>query len=460
MEKTALEIIERHKLIEKGDGIVLGLSGGADSTALFMLLCSLKERHQLKIHGVHVHHGLRGVYADRDEAFSRELCSSFGVSFHAEHLEVEKIAQERGLSFEMAGRELRYEVFEKERFRLGYQKIAVAHHRDDQGETILLRLIRGSGLEGLVGIRPSREGCIIRPLLMCSRKQIEAYCASKNIQPMTDHTNLDSAYSRNFLRNEIIPQIDAYFGGSLNRQLSKTAHLLSEDGDYIQSVVETLWYEKVAAINGGYRIEKKVLQDCHSAIRSRLIRKMYSAVKGDLKDLEQNHVAQISDLLSTEGYKTFAYKGVLFYGEHQWISGIFDSGQETIEGLKDCPSLERMPTLKMEPFDNKGDLARGKAPRDSKTIEIDEDTIVGSLSLRHRLPGDQIIPLGMTGHKKIKDLLIDAKVPLKDRDKIWLICDDEKIIWVYGIRQHEHTRVTKNTRQILKLWLSDVVPLI
>lgn len=458
MEKTAVETIERHKLIEKGDGIVLGLSGGADSTALLMLLCSLKEPYQLKIHGVHIHHGLRGAYADRDEAFSRELCSSLGVSFHAEHLDVEKIAQERGLSFEMAGRELRYEVFEKERLRLGYEKIAVAHHRDDQGETILLRLIRGSGLEGLVGIRPSREGHIIRPLLMCSRKQIEAYCALKNIQPMEDHTNLDSAYSRNFLRNEIIPQIDAYFGGSLNRQLSKTASLLSEDGDYIQSVVETLWSEKVGAIEGGYRVEKKVLRDCHSALRGRLIRKMYSAVKGDLKDLEQNHVAQISDLLETEGYKSFSYKGVLFYGEHQWLNGVSDPPEENLEELKGNPSLEGMPILKVQRLENSCEMEEKQPAKSCETIEIDGDTVIGELRLRHRLPGDQIIPFGMTGHKKVKDLLIDAKIPLKDRDKIWLICDDEKIIWVYGIRQHEHTRVTKNTREILRLSLSDVVP--
>ncbi len=457
MERTAIETIEQHKLIEKGDGIVLGLSGGADSTALLLMLCSLKERYQLKIHGVHIHHGFRGEYADRDETFSRELCLSLGVSFHAEHLDVSKIAEERGLSFEMAGRELRYEVFEAERLKMELDKIAVAHHRDDQGETILLRFIRGSGLDGLVGIRPSREGLIIRPLLMCSRKQIEAYCASKNIEPMVDHTNFDSAYSRNFLRNEIIPAIDAYFGGSLNRQLSKTARLLSEDGDYIQSVVETLWSENVTSIEGGYRVKKKILQNTHSAIRSRLIRKMYGAVKGNLNDLEQNHVALILDLLETDGYKSFTYKGVLFYGEYEWLNGVSDPTQGILKGSEDCRKHENRPTLRVEKLENSNEMANKKSTGFCQTIEIDEDTVVGNLTLRHRLPGDQIIPFGMKGHKKIKDLLIDAKIPLKDRDQIWLICDDEKIIWVYGIRQHEHTRVTKNTRQILRLSLSDVV---
>lgn len=446
MERTALETIELHNLIEVGEGIVLGLSGGADSTALLLFLCAIKERYQLKIHGVHVHHGLRGAFADRDEGFSRELCLALGVSFHAERLDVCRIAQERGLSFEMAGRELRYEVFERERLRLGFNKIAVAHHRDDQGETILLRLIRGSGLDGLVGIRPSREGVIIRPLLMCSRKEIEAYCQIKGIQPMEDHTNLDSAYSRNFLRNEIIPAIDGYFGGSLNRQLSKTAAMLAEDGDYIQSVVEAFWQEKVEPLPKGYRIKKDDLLGCHSAVRGRVIRKFYSAIKGNLNGLEQSHVTQISDLLRTQGYKSFAFKGVLFYGEHQWFNAVTETwgGDEPI------------PRLVVEAIEALGEVEM-RSPRTDESIEVDGEKIVGNLVLRHRLPGDKMIPFGMQGHKKIKDLLIDAKIPLKDRDKVWLVCDDEKVIWVYKIRQHEDTRVTKNTRQILRLSLSDVV---
>lgn len=458
MERTALETTKQHNLIEKGDGIVLGLSGGADSTALLLFLNAIREAYQLKIHCVHVHHGLRGEFADRDENFSRELCSGLGVSFRAEHLDVSSIAQARGLSFEMAGRELRYEIFERERLRLGYSKIAVAHHRDDQGETILLRLIRGSGLDGLVGIRPLREGVIIRPLLMCSRKQIEAYCASKGIQAMEDHTNLDSTYSRNFLRNEIIPTIDGYFGGSLNRQLSKTAAMLSEDGDFIQSVVEGLWESAIQSMPEGYRIEKDQFLKTHKAIQGRLIRKMYAEVKGDLKDLEQSHVSRISDLASTQGYKAFAFKGVRFYGEHQWLNVVSEGGEKATDPVacdlgKENPHL---PKLLVETLEAVGEDVKYFSNTNS-FIEVDAASIVGNLVLRHRLPGDKIIPFGMKGHKKIKDLLIDAKIPLKDRDQIWLVCDDEKVVWVYKIRQHEDTRVTKNTRQILRLSLSDVV---
>lgn len=456
MERTALETIQQHSLIESGDGIVLGLSGGADSTALLLFLCAIRERYNLKIHGVHIHHGLRGDMADRDENFSRELCLSHGVSFHSERLNVSSIAQARGLSFEMAGREVRYEVFEKERLRLRYNKIAVAHHRDDQGETMLLRLIRGSGLDGLVGIRPSREGVIIRPLLMCSKSSIEAYCASKNIQPMEDHTNLDSAYSRNFLRNEIIPAIDQHFGGALNRQLSKTAAMLAEDGDFIQSAVEDLWDKGVESTPEGYRIRKDLLLSSHKALRGRLIRKLYAEVKGNLYDLEQNHVAQITELADTQGYKAFVFRGVRFYGEHEWLNVAAEALCDTLDSV-------RLPKLLIEALELSGeslelsDKTHRDLPKSSEVIEVDAATIVGNLTIRHRQPGDTIIPFGMKGHKKIKDLLIDAKIPLKERDLIWLICDDEKVIWVYKIRQHEDTRVTKNTRQILRLSLSDVV---
>lgn len=458
MEKTAIETIERHGLIDPRDGVVVGLSGGADSTALLLLLCALREQYELKLHAVHINHQLRGAEADRDQAFSQELCQKLGVSFHAFRMNVAEIAAERGQSFEMAGRELRYACFESERSRLGYHKIAVAHHRDDQGETMLLRLIRGSGLDGLVGIRPSREGVIIRPLLMCSRKQIEAYCVLNQIEPMMDHTNLDSAYSRNFLRNEVIPMVDAHFGGSLNKQLSKASQLLAEDADFIQGAVEALWNQAAEKVESGCRVSKIELMNCHPAIRGRLVRQMYLTVKGNLKDLEQNHVVQVLELLNSTGCKRFYMKGIQFYTAYQWLYAVAENPETEGTTPTESDIEENTPKLCIEKVESSEQMGIKKAVRDCTVIYIDEDTVVGELKLRHRLPGDQIIPMGMSGHKKIKALLIDEKVPLKARDKVWLICDDEKIIWVYGMRQHAATSVTKNTRQILRLSLSDVVP--
>lgn len=441
-----IEIVKRtiqsRQLIQPGDGIVIGLSGGADSTALLAALCALRTEWDLKLHAVHVNHLFRGALADRDEAYAKALCLQFDVPFTSFRTDVAALAAAQGKSFELAGREVRYAHFESVRQTEAFQKIAVAHHLDDQGETVLMRLIRGSGLEGLTGIRPSRGGVIIRPLFDCSRQQIESYCAARGLEPMVDHTNADSAYNRNFIRNEIVPCIDKRFGGSLNRQLARTAELLAEDASFMAQAVEAAWQAQVRREKSGLVIDLASLHALHPAIGKRLVRQLFSEVSGNLIDLEQCHVQQIIALTDRNGCKQFCYRGVCFSAEHGCLT------------VKTAVLAEAEPTLIITRVSQE---EMQMSPASRTHIYVDETTVNGTLFWRHRQPGDKFVPMGMKGHKKLKDFFIDQKVPLDERDRIWLLCDAEKIIWVCGLRQNAETQVTKNTGQILKLSLSDVV---
>lgn len=443
MKEIVKKTIISRQLIESGDGIVIGLSGGADSTALLTVLCALREEMSLRLHAVHVNHMLRGALADRDEAYAKSLCQQFGVPFTSFRTDVSALAAESGKSFELVGREVRYGHFEAIRQAECFQKIAVAHHLDDQGETVMLRLIRGSGLEGLLGIRPCRGGVIVRPLFDCSRQQIEDYCAAQGLEPMVDHTNADSAYSRNFIRNEIIPRIDGHFGGSLSKQLSKTAELLAEDSDFIEFQLAQHWQTHVCETLESVSIQLEALKALHPAIGRRMIRRMYQNLAGDLIDFEQVHVTQVLALSDARGSRRFAFKGICFVAEYGKLSA-----------CKIMDEAVREPQLIIEETDH---ATMMREPGSRERIYVDRATLSGTLHWRHRKPGDSFIPLGMQGRKKLKDFLIDEKVPLAERDKLWLLCDDEKIVWVVGYRQNEETRVTKNTEQIIRLCLSDVV---
>ncbi len=453
MKKKALRTIQRHRLIEDGEGIVIGLSGGADSAALLRMLCEIKEQYQLKLHAVHINHLFRGENALRDEHFSVALCESYQVPISAYQVDVAAIAREKGISFELAGRDVRYHYFESVRATLDFQKIAVAHHQDDQGETVLMRLIRGSGLEGLAGIRPSRSGGIIRPLLNCSRKEIEAYCEQMGIKPMMDHTNLDNAYSRNFIRNEVMPQINQYFEISFAEKLSKTAERLAEDGDYIQSQLMNEWQQNVEKTELAYCVRKTALLEMHPALRSRLIRKLYETLSGNLLDFEESHVLQILELLKSEGSKRFEFRDVLFKTEYNFL--YVTPKNEALQAQSNA-TLQEKPILTVEKMAGRQTQIEASNHKDG-FIFVDEANIVGELSLRHRLPGDKFRPKGMMGHKKLKDFLIDEKIPRETRDQIWILCDAVKIIWICGYRQNQEACVSENTKQILKLTLTDIV---
>lgn len=449
MEDAVKQTIETHQLLDKGDGVIVGLSGGADSSALLVVLKKLSAQLDLKLAAIHVNHQLRGEEALRDQYFSEQLCKRLEIPIKVVNLDVSALAKEKGISFELAGREVRYDAFETYRLELGYQKIAVAHHLNDQAETVLQRLIRGSGLEGLAGMRPRRDSVIIRPLLYVSRSDIEAFCQSEKIEIMVDHTNLETEYSRNFIRLRLIPQIDQRFQTSVSETISRTAALLAQDADFFEIQVDALWRDLVIQESGTYQMKCSELMGLHPALQGRLIRRLFKAISGQTTDLSHVHVSQILRICSGNEEKCFVYKYVAFTACGGLLRTTMTGQERTCQHKN-----ENKPNIVIETVT---DLRNMGIKKEEMAIYVDASAIKGQLSLRHRQSGDRFKPWGMMGHKKLKDFFVDLKVPREERDQIWLLCDEEKILWVCGWRQSEDTRVTELTNQILKVSLSEVV---
>ena len=211
MIEKVKEFIIENSLINKDDKVLVALSGGPDSVCLLHCLYSLKEDFNIKIGAAHVNHMLRGQDSLEDKEYSRKLCESLDIDFYSKEIDINKIAKNKGISIEMAGREARYNFFEEIRKTYNYNSIAVAHNENDQAETIIMNLMRGTGIEGLCGIRPKRNGNIIRPILCLSRLEIEKYCIENNLNPRIDKTNLENIYSRNKIRLELIPYMKDNF---------------------------------------------------------------------------------------------------------------------------------------------------------------------------------------------------------------------------------------------------------
>lgn len=447
MEKSVLRTIQAHQMIQAGEGVVVGLSGGADSSALLVVLKKLSATLDIKLHAVHVNHGLRGEEALRDQAFAEALCKRLGVSFEVVSVNVAQLAKDQGLSFETAGRLVRYDTFEQVRQRLMFHKIAVAHHRGDQSETLMFRLIRGTGLSGLRGMRYVRDRYVIRPLLDQTRQQIEAYCRQEALDIMVDSTNLEADYGRNFIRLKLFPQIDAFFGGDIADRLSQTAELLAQDADYLDSLAMAQYQSLVKMTTAGAEVSAKALGEQPFSIASRVIRLLYQSLSGTCYDLANSHVQQILALTQVGGHRQFSLKGLAFESSQGLIS------VKVIEPLvMDQEAVP--PSFETEWVINPNNL--GIKPNEN-TVYLDADCIQGALYLRHRRPGDKFVPSGMTGRKKLQDFFTDAKIPAHLRDQVWLLCDEVSILWVCGYRQSEAARVTQNTSRILRVTLTEVV---
>ncbi|KAI4453596.1 leucyl-trna synthetase [Holotrichia oblita] len=274
MKKIFLQTINDYQLIRKGDSIILGFSGGADS-----------------LYALHVHHGLRGAQADRDLEFCMALCANLNIPFEACYFNIKEIAKETGASIEEAGREKRYEAFRAAAVKHGANKIAVAHNMNDQAETLLMRLFRGTGIKGLAGMKP-KAGDIIRPLLFATRIEIEEYCFENKLEFITDTSNYDTEYTRSNIRRTILPKIENEFNSNIIRTLSRTALLISEENELLNTLTEK--HYALCSTDNGILIDE--LKKLEIALQKRIIRRAVSEYS--LKDISSEHVCMILSLIN------------------------------------------------------------------------------------------------------------------------------------------------------------------
>lgn len=454
MLEKVLKTIEENNMIEKGDKIIVGVSGGPDSMCLLHILKSISKEYCIEVVAAHINHCLRGEEAEKDEEYVKDFCRKNNLKFYSAKIDINKLAKEKNLSCETAGREARYSFFKKVMKDINGTKVALAHNANDQCETILMRIMRGTGIEGLAGIKPIRDNIYIRPLINITRDEIEEYCASNDLNPRIDKTNLETIYTRNKIRLELIPYIRKNFNEDIVSAINRLAINVDIDSDYIEFMAEKSFKQYSIVKKDRIIILKNAFNE-HRAIVTRMIRYGICGIKGNLYNYEKIHIDQVIELQKNETGKELllpgAIKVVNNYGDIHIFKHLPDNhiteDNEYILTLGDNYIGDKM-RVKLELIDNNNALKLGEW----KNIKyFDFDKINGNIVLRYRRDGDKFIPLGMNGSKKLKDFFIDLKIPKEERNKIPLICFNKDIAWVVGYRISENFKVQKTTKNILKI---------
>lgn len=454
MYSKVLKTIEKYEMLKKGDRVVVGLSGGADSSSLVHILAGLRAEYDLDITAVHINHGIRGDEADRDEMFANNLCDKLGIKFIAYHCDVPKEAKIRSMGEEEAGRFIRYEKFRETADNIGGAKIAVAHNENDMAETLLMHLCRGTGLKGLAGIKPV-NGNIIRPILYCSRSEIEQYCRDNDIDFCTDSTNLKIDYTRNKVRQILLPWLEKEINSSAGTNIAKAAELLREEENYIEDLAEKLYskviissYEKKLTVNAD------ILMQENAVMRRRVLRLALRTFRKDLKDYSRINVENADDILMGETGRRISLPGNLIveksYGD---LNIILKTAEKANTFEYAIPIGERVYVQEANKFiylslSEKENLNARFSNICTKTADYDK--INGEIKFRTRCAGDSI---GIrNGRKKLKDLFIDEKVPVQKRDTIPILACGNKVILISD-RLGEDFYIKPETKKVLYIYI-------
>ena len=424
--------IAKHNLLTKEKSVLVALSGGADSVALLVALLKLEYR----IEAVHCNFHLRGEESNRDETFVRELCQRRGVKLHVIEFDTTQYAKKKGISIEMAARELRYDAFEKLRKETGAGAIAVAHHMDDSAETILLNLVRGTGIKGLHGIQP-KNGYIVRPLLCVGREEIIDYLKWRNEQFVTDSTNLTSDYTRNKIRLEIIPKL-AEINPSIKESLAATAQRVSEAELIYRNAIEGA----IKRVKEGNAIDIELLQK--EIAPATILHEILSPLGFNGAQTES-----ISASLDSEGSKVFhsAEWSVVKDRSRLIITPKNTNGQQDIilpsEGIvKTAQGTLEITSLAFDSY----------IPKERNIASLDMDKLHMPLTLRGVRNGDRFAPFGMHGTKLVSDYLTDRKKSIIEKQEQYAVVDATgEIVWLVNERPSARCSINAKTKNILRL---------
>ncbi|MDR3598561.1 tRNA lysidine(34) synthetase TilS [Clostridium sp.] len=461
MYKKVLSYIKDNKLIKCKDKILVALSGGPDSICLFNILFQLKEELNIEIAAVHLNHLLRGEDSFRDEEYVINMCSNMGIKCFVKRVDINTYSKEHKLSSEMAGRNARYDFFDEILKREGFDKVATAHNANDQAETILFRLMRGTGLEGLGGIKVSRDDKVIRPILCLSRKEVEEYIKLKQLNPRIDKTNFEKIYNRNKIRLDILPYIKENFNEDIIQTLNRMSLLLQKDNEFIENLALNLFNKYCVECNDYFIIKKEMFKEAEPIV-TRLLRRVIVKYSKSNYDFEMKHIYEIFYLAKKNSGKVIHLPNGIcaenIYGDIYIKSKAekYDINNKKEEIILDKNSININEfelcnlRIRIQVIDN-CEVNNVNSNQDSLIKYFDFDKIKNSISIRNRRNGDKIIPLGMTGSKKIKNIFIDMKIPKEERENIPILCFDDKIAWIIGIRMSEEYKLTDKSKNILKV---------
>jgi tRNA(Ile)-lysidine synthase len=449
--KRIRKTIQEYNLLEKKDKILVAYSGGVDSTGLLNLLLELRKEWSFELFLGHFNHKLRYT-ADEDEQFVRRIAQKYSLPLFVGNKDVRSYARKKKLNIEEAGRELRYDFLKKTALKIGRAKIATGHTMTDQAETFLMRLMRGSGLQGLGGIFPLVKGTIVRPLIQIERQNIEAYLKEKEIEFRIDESNFDRRFLRNRIRLDLIPYIKKNFEPEIVPSLGRIASIIREEDSFLEKIAQEKTKKAISKKNNRISLQIKPLSSLPRAMARRVVRDFISELKGNLREISFEDVESVLGL--REG-KEFPLrrdhilrreKGQIFLKseippkiryEYRW------EGKRPLE-IKELH-------LK---FEGKK-IKRGKSLRfdfdDQTRGFLDLGKLKFPLLVRNRQEGDRYQPLGAPGQKKLKEIMRAKGIPLSDREKRPVFLSGGKIVWILGLPVAEKFKVEKGTSDIFAI---------
>lgn len=463
--------ITRHNMLTLGDKVIVGVSGGPDSVALLHALYTLANEFGVSLHVAHLNHMLRGKAADDEARYVESLAYELGLGCTVQAVDVKDHADKRRISIELAARDVRYDFYRRTAVGEGASRVALGHHAGDQAETVLLRLIRGTGMSGLCGIPavrplgPTGGITVIRPLLELTSREIRSYCHGAQLEYCIDASNVSPVYLRNRVRHDLIPRLERDYNPRVVRALSNTAGLVLDDEDYISGkVAETLG--QIAKAVSPYNVAVDILDLCqqHVAIQRRIIRWAVSRLAGELRDLEFIHVEKVLEMVESgrTGSRISLPGGLQVRRDYEqiiieWAKGPKSQVCPPFEHKLQIPGRTGIPeaciTIDADTFniEDKPDLLKGISFIDEGEAYFDMGLIDENITVRNRRPGDKLVPLGMKGRKKLKDVFIDKKISRNIRDDIPVIIWRGEILWVVGICVSDFAKLTSDTRKVLHL---------
>ncbi len=447
--------INKYNMLKSGERIVIAVSGGADSVALLYVLLGMRLKWGFKLHLAHLNHMFRGEEAAQDAEFVRQLAQKHELPYSIEKFDVPAYKRRHKLSPQDAARRIRYQFLDKAATETGAAKIALGHTADDQAETMLMRILQGTGAEGLAGIPPQR-GKYIRPLIETSRKQIEEFLKEGGIPFRQDASNLSPKYLRNKLRLQLLPQLEREYNPNLRNSLNQLAQIVRAEDEWQAGHIAQLLPQIVDSSSQAVSIRLEAFKKQPLAIKRRLLRWGINQLKGDLKGIGFPHIEQLLKLINSEqGYKELHLPGQIM-AQKSYRRLTLTRQTETGAALSydyslNVPGISALPAINMEIEARiMEQSALSGYPAGNEAV-LDFDKLKTPLSIRNRRAGDRFFPQGAVGAKKLKSFFIDHKTPLDQRDRIPLLVSADEIVWVCGYRISERYKISSDTKQVL--WL-------
>ncbi|MDO5649570.1 MAG: tRNA lysidine(34) synthetase TilS [Gallicola sp.] len=429
MIEHIIEIIEKFDLIKKNQHIVVGFSGGADSLFLVLALLEYQKRQAFYMHCCHINHMLREQEAIRDENFCREFCRKYGIPFYAFRIDVASYSCKEKRSLEEAGRIIRYRCFHKIADKWENSRIAVAHHGDDQVETVLQNMIRGTGLTGLTGM-DYKNGKIIRPMLDVYKKDILEYLEREAFSFCVDSTNEENDYNRNRIRNQLIPFLER-LNPNVKQAILRMSISLSRDEDYLNQKKQESFHKVLKKDQDGISyIDTGLWGEVHPSIQFRVIMKIIESFHGHCRDISQNDLTRVVELFNKEKGKKELLADLVWEKDSKRVWIYREKKDEFIE-----KNLVLGKEYSFNGYIIKADKIKRADMKKGDSVYFSKEILTYPLILRNRKTGDRFYPYNAPGEKKLKDFFIDQKIPRFKRNQIPLLVCNHKIIWIPGIRR-------------------------